>query len=217
MSTYSNSPVITSVLPPPNRIAEVVAPPSSSMQGAMELMQAAKTSLIKSNNQLLEELAHLNQSRASTAKNALNNTVHEAYKEFTCARQPTPWTAYPWRQVDVNAAIATKSYVPEKTCVVDPTRDDESSNTWTTAPVRGVVPQNQVPGAGGPLPLGTVFPVSISTSLLHGANSSPQALRWSTRQAPRGLETPPSLKQTVVAKQAWLSFGSAMWPGSLPL
>lgn len=217
MSTYSNHPVITSVLPPPNRIAEVTVPSSGSMQGAMELMQAAKTSLIKSNNQLLQELAHLNQSRVPTAKKALNDTVHKAYKEFTCARQPTPWTAYPWRQVDVNAAIATKSYVPEKTCVLDPAQDSVSSSTWSTAPVRGVVPQYQVPGSGGPLPQGTAFPVSISTSLLHGASTSPQALRWSTRQAPPMPETAPSLKQSVVAKQAWLSFGSAMWPGRLAL
>jgi hypothetical protein len=164
--------------------------------------------------------------------------VLEAHRRRRCADTPVPWTSLPPGAVGEEAARKFGEYVgPAQSFarqLATPLPCDERApgapNTGLAnfaVAQNGVLsmgntatPQPMAPGTGpGVAPAGTV-PVQMNLNPVSTAVGGPMQTVWTTRQP---TEVRPLEERVAEANgaaqlsyQAWMSFGSAMWPGQAP-
>lgn len=155
-----------------------------------------------------------------------------------CKSNPKPWTGQPANAPSIEFAIRTGTYVsPEELNALQPPVplpcDNRATNASLTgqqnefvaadgiAPFGNVFwPQAIVPGVGPGIPPAGTLPVSSYLDPISSAVGGPMSVTWQTKPATEVRDVNEVLLESNssawLSNQAWLSFGSAPYPGAAP-
>lgn len=239
MNISSQRPVITNPLPMAVNVAELIEPSQMEAEAASAIMNQAVRHAYAENTVLRAALAKgtafaLGQPDSAHAQSQrMNAAVFEAQRRMIAEDTPVPWTSLP---ADAPSAAAAKRYnmyvSPGQRFLRQPPSvlpcDDRAPNGQSTGTPNYAVALDNVLSMGGgayfpqPVPFsvdppsGTVA-VQMNVNPVTMAVGGPMDAVWTTR--------PPVLVESLqqkserangaaqLAVQAWLSFGSPMWPG----
>jgi len=229
------APIITNPVPPAAQVADVVVPTALEMSTQRASLSRALRGACAETAGLEATLQRLAASPATASAALADAAVLEAHRRRGCADTPVPWTSLPPGAVGEAAARKFGEYVgPAQGFARQPATPLPCDERAPGAPDTGLAnfavaqngvlamgntatPQPMAPGTGpGVAPSGTV-PVQMNLNPVSTAVGGPMQTVWTTRQP---TEVRPLEERVAEANgaaqlsyQAWMSFGSAMWPG----
>jgi len=229
------APIVTNPVPPAARIADVVAPSRVELASHRDFLSRALRNACADTAGLEATLQRLASSPAHASAALADAAVLEAHRRRRCADTPVPWTSLPPGAVGEAAAKEFGEYVsPAQGFARQPATPLPCDERAPGAPGTGLAnfavaqngvlamgntatPQPMAPGMGpGVAPSGTV-PVQMNLDPVSTAVGGPMQTVWTTRQP---TEVRPLEERVAEANgaaqlsyQAWMSFGSALWPG----